>query len=144
MRKYFVPVAAVAAIALSSAANAASPATADFDVKVTIDGVCTISTPPGDIDFGTITGEVLGTETATTSLSVSCNGLTPYTVSFTSASGSMSNTSPGGSDSISYTLSLDTSSGTSSGSHTITATLGAHSSPEEGDYLGTSTVEVAY
>lgn len=63
------------------AASAASP-TANFGVQLTVQNSCTLTAgnTASDIDFGTVTGNIVGDRDAATSLTVNCNNGALYHV----------------------------------------------------------------
>jgi spore coat protein U-like protein len=78
-------------ITAAGAANAlagspADPATASFNVSITIVKECAISTAPSNIALGTFgaVSLITATATATTSFSVTCSSGVPFTIGFSS------------------------------------------------------------
>ena len=81
MRKYLLPL--VAVVGLTSATSAfAATASGTFNVQVTIVKACSVSATA--VNFGNLS-TILGTEAATSTVSVVCNAGTPYNLSFISA-----------------------------------------------------------
>lgn len=88
MRKYLLPIVAVATLA-SAASSFAATASGTFNVQVTIVNACKVSAT--NVDFGNLS-TILGTEAGTSTVSVTCNRGTPYSLSFVSGSASLSTT----------------------------------------------------
>ena len=81
MRKYLLPIVAVASIVGASSAFAATQS-GTFNVSVNITKACSVSATA--VSFGNLS-TILGTESATSTVSVVCNVGTPYNLSFISA-----------------------------------------------------------
>ncbi len=143
MQKYLLPVVALAAIFGTSQANAAT-ATANFNAHVKLVAACTMSATA--LDFGTLPGLILGTETTTSTLTVKCTKGAAYTLALSAGSGAMSGvTTPA--DKVTYTATLASTSGTGNGaaqSITINGSLAAQATPSAQDYSETRTVTVTY
>ena len=88
MRKYLLPLVAVAGLASASAAFSAT-SSGTFNVQVTIVKACAVSATA--VNFGNLS-TILGTEASTSTVSVTCNAGTPYSLSFVSGSASLSTT----------------------------------------------------
>ncbi len=145
MRKYILPVAAAAVLASAASAFAAS-SPGNFNVKVNITTACTVAAT--DVNFGNL-ATVVGTETATSTVTVACNPGTAYSLSFTNTAGTLTKTDTlvNGANTIGYDLSLGTAaaaSGTSAGTHNIDVVLQASAFPATGLYQDTQTVNVVY
>ncbi len=143
MRKYLLPIVAFAAVVGANQAQAAT-ATANFNAHVKIVAACTTSATA--LDFGTLPGLILGTETATSNLTVTCTKGAAYTLALSAGSGSMSGvTTPA--DKVTYTASLASTSGTGNGlaqTVVINGALSAQATPSAQDYSETRTVTVTY
>jgi len=149
MRKYLFAAAIVAAGANSALAASSS---GTFNVQVKIAAACTISATA--MNFGTVTGSVLGSETASSTVSVGCNKGTTYNVSFsalstlgtplTTASINLNN----GVNVIPAGLTISAgSTGTATGgvdSATVSGLLTATANPTPGTYSNTQTIYVVY
>jgi spore coat protein U-like protein len=72
--------------AFNGAARAADPATANFNVTITITKECDVSTAPNNINLGTYGAIALISSGATgdTNFSVLCSNGVPYTIGFSS------------------------------------------------------------
>jgi spore coat protein U-like protein len=72
--------------ALSGSARAADPATASFNVTITITKECDVATAPNNINLGTYGAIALVSSGATgnTNFSVLCSNGVPYTIGFSS------------------------------------------------------------
>ncbi len=81
MRKYLLPIVAIASIVGASSAIAATNS-GTFNVQVTIAKACSVSATA--VNFGSLS-TILGTETGSSTVSVTCNVGTPYNLSFISA-----------------------------------------------------------
>ena len=81
MRKYLLPIVAVASIAGATSAFAVTQS-GTFNVQVTIVKACSVSATA--VNFGNLS-TILGTESANSTVSVVCNVGTPYNLSFISA-----------------------------------------------------------
>lgn len=113
-----------------TASAATNPATATFNVKLTINAACTVTTS-GDLDFGS--ADAISTTDLTQSASniaVTCSKGTAYTVgltpnSTTSVDGTGTMAGPGA-DTIPYALFQDTGDNTpwGTGTNTLTAANG--------------------
>ena len=162
---------AVGSLAAVSA-NAASPATGSFNVKLQVNAVCTVDAAIGtqDIDFGTVDAGVApnANVTSTTALSVKCSTGSPYTIALsptgaaTDGTGTMTN----GTDTIAYKLNSDaagtiawgnvttgaganvvtgTGTGTTSAiSHPVYATVTGSTDVRTGAYIDLVNVAVTY
>ncbi len=149
MRKYLLAAAMVAAGANSAFAASSS---GTFNVQVKIASACTISATA--MDFGTVTGSVLGTETANSTVSVTCNKGTAYNVSFSALSvlGTPLTTAAinlnNGLNVIPAALKINVgSTGIATGgadSATVGGTLTATANPTAGTYSNTQTIYVVY
>lgn len=138
----------VAALALLSTATSSIAATSSgtFNVQVTIVKACSVAATA--VNFGNLS-TVLGTETATSTVSVVCNVGTPYDLSFTAVAGGLTKTTNlvNGVNTIPANFSLGTAAaaaGTGSGTKTITVGLTATPFPVTGLYQVTQTVNVVY
>ena len=81
MRKYLLPIVAVASIVGASSAFAVTQS-GTFNVQVTIVKACSVSATA--VNFGNLS-TILGSESANSTVSVVCNVGTPYNLSFISA-----------------------------------------------------------
>ena len=143
MRKYLLPLAAAAAVFGANQAIAAT-ATANFNAHVKINAACTTSATA--LDFGTLPGLILGTETTTSTLTVTCTKNAAYTLALSAGTGFMSGAVTA-TDKVAYTATLVGAGGTGSGSaqtFTINGSLSAQSTPSAQDYNETRTVTVTY
>ena len=145
MRKYLLPLVAVAGLVSASSAFAAT-ASGTFNVQVTIVKACAVSATA--VNFGNLS-TVLGTETANSTVSVICNPGTAYSLSFVSGSAGLTATGNlvNGASTIGATYDLGTAaaaSGTGSGTDTLKVGLNAASYPATGLYQATQTVYVNY
>jgi spore coat protein U-like protein len=146
MRKYLLPIVAVATLASASAALAAT-SSGTFNVQVTIVKACAVSATA--VNFGSLS-TILGTETATSTVSVVCNAGTPYSLSFVSGSASLSTTGNlvNGASTIPVAYSF-ANAGAAAGTGTATNTMDvklptATAYPAVGVYQQTQTVYVNY
>jgi spore coat protein U-like protein len=145
MRKYLLPIVAVAGLASASSAFAAT-ASGTFNVQVTIVKACAVSATA--VNFGSLS-TVLGTETSNSTVTVTCNPGTAYSLSFVSGSAGLTTTGNlvNGTNTIGASYDLGTaaaSSGTGSGTGTVKVSLSAASYPATGLYQATQTVYVNY
>jgi spore coat protein U-like protein len=145
MRKYLLPIVAIAGLASASSAFAAT-ASGTFNVQVTIVKACAVSATA--VNFGTLS-TVVGTETANSTVTVTCNPGTAYSLSFVSGSAGL--TAAGnlvnGANNIGASYDLGTAaaaSGTGSGTDALKVSLSAASYPATGLYQATQTVYVNY
>jgi spore coat protein U-like protein len=144
MRKFAVIAAAAAAIAASSAAFGATK-TDSFDVKIKITGTCAGVTA-GAVSFADA-AEVLGTETATSTIAVKCSKDMPYSLSLDSATPEM--TGAVNAQKIPYSTTLSATTGTGQGAatpvnHTLTVKLTTAAQPAVDTYTQTRTVTLTY
>jgi spore coat protein U-like protein len=144
MRKFAVIAAAAAAIAASSAAFGATK-TDSFDVKIKITGTCAAVTA-GDVNFSDA-AEVLGSETATSTVAVRCSKNMPYTLSLDSATSELTGAVDG--EKIPYTAAFSASTGVGAGAatpvdHVLTISLTTAAQPAVDDYSQTRTVTLTY
>lgn len=136
-----------------TASAATNPATASFQVKLTINKACTVSTS-GALDFGNADANSTSNITQSASnINVTCSKKTAYTVGLTPTSnaidgtGTMKGATSGNTDTIAYALYQDSGDTTAwgTGANTLTATNGlvvgnglAQNYPVYGKVLGTS------
>jgi spore coat protein U-like protein len=143
MRKYLLPVAVAAVLVGASNANAAT-ATGNFTAHVKLNAACTVTAT--NLDFGTLPGLILGTETATSTVSVTCSKNAAYTLALSAGTTMVGVTTPA--DTVTYGAAFAaTPSGTGNGaaqSFTINGTLPAQATPSAQDYNATRTVTVTY
>lgn len=130
MKKFLL---ATAAVALTSAAFAATnPATATFDVKLTVVKACSVTAGAGStIDFGTQDADATNLS-ANNSISVTCSKGTAYTIGLTpgnnntAGAGSMTaqNVAPvtGNTDTVPYQLRRTSATGTAWGNTNTSGT----------------------
>jgi spore coat protein U-like protein len=144
-------------------AQATSPVTTSFQVRLQILDSCTVATP-ATLDFGqqTALGSAID---ATTSISVTCSNTTPYNIALDAGAHGSSVTARkmqgGTSEQISYslyrdsartqnwgaTVGTDTATGTGTGSaalHTVYGRVPSQSTPRPDTYTDTITVTVSY
>jgi spore coat protein U-like protein len=161
MRKYILPIVAVAAMAPANSAFAAQ-ASSSFDATVTIAAPivvapsCTVSATA--MDFGTINASATtGTETATSDVTVNCSVGAQWKLSLVSSGTSptpvlsySNNLKKAGSTAfIPVTFEIDSVDATGTGDATdqsslITGTLGAKSNLPDGTYTRTQSIFVQY
>ena len=143
MRRHVLAMITVATLAGSSQAIAAT-ATANFNAHVKLVAACTTSATI--LDFGTLPGLILGTETTTSTLTVTCTKGAAYTLALAAGAGYMTGvTTPA--DKVNYTATLATSSSTGTGSaqtFTINGALSSQATPSAQDYQEARTVTVTY
>lgn len=161
---------AIGGALLSSAAQAASPATTSFNVTITIEKECTV-TKPADINLGThgSTQPLATTISGNTTFSVTCSKGTGYTIGFVGANDlpgtppthQMKGAASGNTDFVQYSL-VDFTSGTAGAplggtnvitdtgngtaqSKTLKATVTNYTTAVQNDtYTDTVTMSVAY
>ncbi len=147
MRKYILPLVAVAGLASASSAFAAT-ASGTFNVQVTIVKACSVAATA--VNFGNLS-TILGTEASTSTVSVTCNAGTPYNLSFISgnnaaitAAGNLAN----GANTIPVAYAFTNAAaaaGIGTATNTINVTLPtATPFPATGLYQQTQTVYVNY
>lgn len=73
-----------------------------FQANITVNATCTMSTPPGTVNFGTYTAFQGSAKTANTTFGTTCTNLTPYTLSLDATGGAVSG--------LNYSLLLNTTS----------------------------------
>jgi len=150
MRKYLLAAAMVTAGANSAFALSSSNT---FNVQVNIATSCIVGATA--MNFATVTGTVVGTETANSTVSVSCNKGTAYALSFTNAatlatattSASISLNGPGGGTivaalAINAGATFTATGGTDTGN--VKGTLAPTAFPTPGTYSNTQTLYVIY
>lgn len=135
----------LAIVGITTAASAATKS-GTFNVRVKIVKSCSVAATA--VNFGNLS-TVLGTETATSTVSVVCNVGTPYKLSFTAVAGGLTKTTNlvNGANTIPANFKLGTAAaaaGTGSGTKTITISLTAKPFPVTGLYQATQTVNVVY
>ncbi len=144
MRKYLLPLVAAVAVVGASQANAAT-ATANFNAHVKIVAACTTSATA--LDFGTLPGLILGTETATSTLTVTCTKKAAYSLALDAGSGSMTGATVA-TDHVAYATTFAPGTGLlgtgSAQTYTINGSLSAQATPSAQDYNETRTVTVTY
>ena len=148
MRKIILAAAVLAAGATSAIAASSS---GNFNVQVKIATACTVGATA--MDFGTL-NTVVGTETATSNVSVTCNKGTAYGLSFTNVATILAATTTAainlnnGANVIPASLKVTAGAtfiatgGTDAG--TVTGTLTATAYPAAGTYANTQTLYVIY
>ena len=146
MRKYLLPL--VAVVGLTSATSAfAATASGTFNVQVTIVKACSVSATA--VNFGNLS-TILGTEAATSTVSVVCNAGTPYSLSFASGSAllSLASNLANGANTIPVNYAFANAAaaaGTGTATNTMNVTLPtATPFPATGLYQQTQTVYVNY
>ena len=151
MRKYLLPIVAVASIVGASSAFAITQA-GTFNVQVTIVKACSVSATA--VNFGLLS-TILGTESATSTVSVVCNVGTPYNLSFITANNGAitatgnlvngANTIPVAYAFASAAAASGTGNGATVATNTIAVTLPtATPFPTAGNYSEVRTVFVNY
>jgi len=132
------------ALVLMAAPTLAASKSGAMAAQVNILKACRITATA--MDFGTLT-KVTGTETATSTVTVTCSAGTTYLVSFR-ATGPRPNVTVRlngpAAQFIRTGLTLATTAGTSSGSHVISGLLVAQAVPTPGTYVRVQTVFVIY
>ena len=151
MRKYLLPIVAVAGIVSATSAFAVT-ASGTFVVSVNITKACSVSATA--VNFGSLS-TILGTESANSTVSVICNVGTPYNLSFVSADNTAitaagnlangANTIPVNYAFASAAAASGTGNGGTAATNTIAVTLPtATPYPTVGLYTQTRTVYVNY
>ena len=145
MHKFTLGFSILAACCVATTAYAAT-SSGTFNVQVTIAKTCIVSATP--VNFGSLS-TVLGSETANSTVTVTCNAGTPYNLSFTTVAGGLSKTTnlTNGANIIPANFSLGTAaaaSGTGSGTATISVGLTATPYPVTGLYQATQTINIVY
>ena len=122
-----------AASLIAVSANAAGTATGNFDVKLTINSVCSVTTASGanDIDFGDIdagTDMSAIIEASTADIAVQCSKNAPYFINLTpqnvtSTTGAGTLTGPG-TDTVGYQLYSNASATAVWGNEAVLGTVG--------------------
>lgn len=144
MRKYLLPVAAIAAVAGVSSAFAAQTSD-NFQSRITIQTSCVVVA--NDVDFGNV-GVINGSETASSTVDVNCSAGTAYSLSFDSAVsvttyiGAMTNAGNG--EDVAYSAALSGSGGVGPSSFNILAALPSQVTPSPAIYTDNRTVYVNY
>ncbi|MDE2445084.1 MAG: spore coat protein U domain-containing protein [Alphaproteobacteria bacterium] len=146
MKKYFAALGLGLSIVAMAVDATAATRSRTFNTRVRIVKSCRISATP--VNFGNLS-TVLGTETATSTVSVICNVGTTYRLSFTAAAGTLTKTSNlvNGANTIRANFSLGTAAaaaGTGSGTKSIMVGLAAKPFPVPGLYQVTQTVYIVY
>ena len=143
MRMKISALVALAALSCASSAQATT-ATASFNAHVKLVAACTTSATA--LDFGTLPGLILGTETTTSTLTVTCTKGAAYTLALVAGAGYMTGQTVA-TDKVNYTSSLATSSSTGTGSaqtFTINGALSAQATPSAQDYQESRSVTITY
>ena len=143
MRKFLLPVVAIAAIAGASQADATTT-TANFNAHVKLVAACVASATA--MDFGTLPGLIAGTETAASTLTITCTKSAPYTLALSAGTGFMVGAVTA-TDKVAYSATLASAAGVGTGSSqtiAINGALSAQSTPSAQDYNETRTVTVTY
>ena len=148
MRKYLL---VAALVALGSTSAFAASASGNFNVQVKINTACTVAATA--MDFGTLS-TVVGTETAASNVSVTCNKGTAYGLSFTNVAVVAAATTTAaiilnnGANVIPASLKVTGgATGTATGgtdAGVVTGTLTATAYPAAGTYSNTQTLYVIY
>jgi|GEM_PF-1867843 len=136
----------VPAVALSLLC--ASPALAaqlaiDYQARINIQTSCLVTA--GQLNFGAV-GTIVGGETATSTVNVTCSAGTPYTISFsplasvTNYNGTMIN----GAGNVAYSANLSAAGGIGPGTHTIDGVLSPQATPAPAIYTDNRTVYLNY
>ena len=130
-------------LCLATPADAAQLA-ANFETRVSIQTSCAVSAT--DLDFGTV-GVITGTQTAASTVTVTCSAGTPFTLSFTplgiatSFAGQMAN----GANLINYNaVLLGSNAGVGSATRTILGSLPLQPAPATGSYADSRTIYLNY
>ncbi len=143
MRMNLSILAALTVLAATSQANATT-ATANFNAHVKLVAACTTSATA--LEFGTLPGLIQGTETTTSTLTVTCTKGAAYTLALAAGSGAMTGQTTA-TDKVNYTATLATSAGSGTGSaqtYTINGALSAQATPSAQDYVEARSVTVTY
>ena len=143
MRLPLITILQIAFLAASHVAQAAT-ATATFNAHVKIVASCTSTATA--LDFGTLQGLITGTETTTSTLTVTCSKGAAYTMALSAGSGSMAGQTVS-TEKVNYNAMLAATGGTGSGasqSYSITGTLPAQTTPTAQDYQETRVVTISY
>ena len=124
----------------------AATSSGTFNVQATIVKTCNVSAAV--VNFGSLS-TVLGSETANSTVTVTCSTGTPYNLSFTAVAGGLTKTTNlvNGANAIPANFSLGTAAtaaGTGSGTATISVGLTATPYPATGLYQATQTINVVY
>ncbi|CAN7326393.1 spore coat U domain-containing protein [Variovorax paradoxus] len=128
MKKLSLIVAATLAVTTSAVLAATSPATATFQVLITVAKACSVVAGAGSkIDFGTVDSSATGLS-GTSNISVTCSKTTPYNIGLlpsnnnTTGAGVMSPAS--GSDTVAYQLRSVSATGSVWGSTATSTAVG--------------------
>lgn len=143
MRKYLLPLAATAAFLSASPAFAAQTS-ANFQARVNIQTACIVSAT--SLDFGNV-GVIVGTETATSNVTVNCSAGTPFTMSFASSGPAVTaytSTMVNGAEDVAYSAALSGGGGTGAVNFTIGGTLPAQITPPAALYTENRVLYVNY
>jgi spore coat protein U-like protein len=143
MRKYFFLIAAIVSVLNLSDAHA-KVSNSNFRARVRVVKVCTVSAT--QLNFGTLPGLILGTETTTSTVSVKCSKNTPYTLSLNA--GTRMNGVTVTTERVTYAASFaggTTGNGTgATQTFTINGKLAVQATPRPQDYTATRIVTVTY
>jgi spore coat protein U-like protein len=141
VRKYFLFIAVV--LVGSSSAEAATT-NRNFTSHVKLNATCTVSATI--LDFGTVLGPIVGTETTTSTVSVKCSKNAPYSLALSAGTRMVGVTTPA--DTVRYrAVFAAATTGTGNGlaqAFTIRGTLRVQATPSSQDYVATRTVTVTY
>jgi spore coat protein U-like protein len=164
MRASFAALAFIAAALAASAAGATQQVTTSFQVQITIQDACAITTA-GTLDFGSH-GVLTSTVDASSTLTVQCTATTPYSIGLSAGGGSGATVAArkmtgSGGGTVGYslyrdsarslvwgeTIGTDTFAGVGTGaaqSETVFGRVPAQSTPAPDTYLDSITVTVTY
>ena len=147
MRKYLLPLTALAALVGVSSAFAATTINDSFDAKIKIIAECKIK-QLADLNFGS-QGVLDSTRTTSAALDIQCSNGVGYAISFSSSSSvaTVNDAMVLGTEDVAYTAVLSATSGIGNGnaqSYTINGTVLAQTTPSAGDYVDTQIIYVTY
>ena len=141
VRKYFL---FIAMIVLGTSSSQAATSVGNFRTHVRLNATCTVNAT--NLDFGTLPGLILGTETATSNVSVTCTKNAAYSLALSAGTVMIGVTTPA--DRVRYTAAFTTATtGTGNGvaqSFTISGALRVQATPSAQDYTATRRVNVTY
>jgi spore coat protein U-like protein len=141
VRKYFV---FIATFVLGASSSEAATSVGNFTTHVKLNATCKVSAT--NLDFGTLPGLILGTETTTSNVSVTCTKNTTYSLALSAGTVMIGVTTPA--DRVRYTAAFTTATtGTGNGvaqSYTISGALRVQATPSAQDYTATRRVTVTY
>jgi len=129
----FLTSAATAAmfVAAMPMAQAAGSTSAPFNVTVTLNSACSISTAPGDVAFGAYTAITNGVVNVSSSYGVTCTNNLPFTMALDAPGGSVAG--------LTYTVALSAAGGTGSGIEQTYQINGVMAGGQAGDVAAAAT-----